>query len=109
MSGGPILRGSLTPLLLLAATNTSRCRLATESETGELHISGTVRFLQVGNGCWQLEASNGRRYELRPGQAPASLLRDGATATVVGQPAEGSETGCRVGLPLDVRRVVSVD
>ncbi len=109
MSGDCILRASLMPMLLLASANTSHCRLATDSDTGELHISGTVRFLQVGNGCWQLEASNGRRYELRPAQAPASLLRHGATVTVVGQPAEGSETGCRVGMPLDVRRVVSVD
>jgi hypothetical protein len=103
-----VLRASLAPLLLLTSTNTSRCRLATESGTGELHISGTVHFLQIENGCWQLEASTGRRYELQPGQAPASLLRDGARVTVVGQPAEGTETGCRVGMPLDVRRVVSV-
>jgi hypothetical protein len=99
----------LLPSLLLATGTTNRCRLSTESGTGELHLSGTVHFLRVEAGCWQLEASNGYRYELQPEQAPASLLRDGARVSVVGQPAEGSATGCQVGMPLDVRRVLSVD
>jgi hypothetical protein len=103
------LHASLVPLLLLASGTTNRCQLSTDSGTGELHISGTVHFLQVENGCWQLEAESGRQYELHPAQAPASLLRDGARVSVVGQPADGSETGCRVGMPLDVRRVVSVE
>jgi hypothetical protein len=109
MSGRRVLHASLAPLLLLASTNTSRCRISTDSDTGELRVSGRVHFLQVEIGCWQLEAANGGRYELQPEQAPASLFRDGARVTVVGQPAEGSETGCRVGMPLDVRRVVSVE
>ncbi len=104
-----MLHSSLVPLLLLVSGTTNRCRLSTESGTGELHISGTVHFLRIENGCWQLEAANGRRYELQPEQAPASLLRDGAKVSVVGQPAEGSATGCQVGMPIDVRRVVSVD
>jgi hypothetical protein len=104
-----VLRATLLPLLLLATGRTSRCQLSTDSGTGELHISGTVHFLQIENGCWQLEAENGRRYELQPEQAPASLLHDGAMVNVVGQPAEGSETGCQVGMPIDVRRVVSVE
>lgn len=104
-----MLRASLVPLLMLASGTTNRCQLSTESGTGELHISGTVHFLQVENGCWQLEAENGRRYELQPEQAPASVLRDGARVSVVGQPAERSETGCRVGMPIDVRRVVLVE
>ena len=103
------LHASLVPLLLLASGTTNRCQFSTDSGTGELHISGTVHFLRVENGCWQLEAESGRHYELQPEQAPASLLRDGARVSVVGQPAEGSETGCQVGMPLDVRRVVSVE
>jgi hypothetical protein len=103
------LHASLFPFLLAATGTTSRCELSTASGTGELHISGTVHFLQIENGCWQLEAENGRRYELQPEQAPASLLRDGAKVSVVGQPAEGSDSGCQVGMPLDVRKVVSVD
>lgn len=103
------LHASLLPLLLLASGTTSRCQLSTDSGTGELHISGTVHFIRVKNGCWQLESADGRRYELQPGQAPAALLRDGARASVVAHPAEGSETGCQVGMPLDVRRVVSLE
>ena len=103
------LHASLFPFLLVAAGTTNRCELSTDSGTGELHISGTVHFLQIENGCWQLEAENGRRYELQPEQASASLLRDGAKVSVVGQPAEGSDSGCQVGMPLDVRKVVSVE
>lgn len=98
---------SLVPLILLASASTSRCELSTDSGTGELRLSGTVRFLEVDGGCWQLDAGAGRRYELLPEQAPASLLRDGARASIVGQLAETSETGCSVGLPLAVRRVVA--
>jgi hypothetical protein len=103
------LHASLIPLLLLASGTVDRCRFSTDSGTGELRISGTVHFLRVQNGCWQLETETGRHYELQPDQAPASLLRDGARISVIGQPAEGSETGCRVGMPLDVRRVLSVE
>jgi hypothetical protein len=103
------LHASLVPLLLLASGTTNRCQLSTDSGTGELHLSGTVHFVQIESGCWQLEAESGRRYELQPEQAPASLLRDGAKVSVVGQLAEGTETGCRVGMPIDVRRVVSVE
>jgi hypothetical protein len=103
-----VLRAWLLPLFLFATGTTNRCRLSTDSGTGELHISGTVHFLRVEHGCWQLETESGRHYELQPEQAPASLLRDGARVSVVGQPAEGSETGCQVGMPIDVRRVVSV-
>ena len=103
------LHGAALPLFLFSATGTtSRCSLSTESGTGELRISGTVVFLETGVGCWRLDAGGGRHYELLPDQAPATLLQDGATATVTGQPAERSETGCRVGLPLAVRRVVSI-
>jgi hypothetical protein len=104
-----MLRATLVPLLMLASGTADRCQFSTESGTGELHLSGTVHFLQIENGCWQLEAETGRRYELQPEQAPASLLRDGARVRVVGQQAQGSETGCRVGLPIEVRRVVSVE
>lgn len=103
------LHGAALPLFLLSATGTtSRCSLSTESGTVELRISGTVVFLETGAGCWRLDAGGGRHYELLPDQAPAALLQDGATATVTGQPAERSETGCQVGLPLAVRRVVSL-
>lgn len=99
---------SILPLLV-AATPASQCRLSTDSGTGELHISGTVHFLDVKHGCWQLEADSGQRYELVPAQAPASVLRDRAWVSLVGQALEGSDTGCQVGMPVQVRRVVSVE
>lgn len=102
------LDASLVALVTLGA-GTDRCRISTESGTGELRISGTVHFLLVESGCWQLAAENGRHYELQPDQAPASLLQDGARVSVVGQPAEGSATGCEVGMPIDVRRVLSLE
>ena len=109
MKHAGILYGTLIPGLLIATGATNTCRLSTDSGTGELHLSGTVRFLRIEAGCWQLAASSGRNYELQPEQAPASVLRDGARVSVVGQPAEGSSSGCQVGMPIDVRRVVSVE
>lgn len=101
--------GSLLPLLLVSATgSTTRCSLSTESGTGELRISGTVLYLEARGRCWRLDAGEGRHYELLPDQAPARLLQDGATATVTGQLAEAAETGCQVGLPFAVRRVISL-
>ena len=95
--------------LLAAASPASECRLSTDTGTGELHISGSVRFLETAHGCWQIEADRGRRYELVPAQAPAAVLRDRARVELVGRLAEGSDTGCQVGMPLHVRRVVSVE
>jgi hypothetical protein len=105
----PVLHATVLPLLLLATGTTTRCQLSTESGTGELRIMGTVHFLEVDGGCWQLQAEGGRRYELQPDQAPKSVLRDGARVSLVGQPAEGSDTGCQVGMPIDVRRVMRVE
>lgn len=104
----PRFRVTLAPLVLLLAGTPSRCELSTASGTGELRLIGTIHFLEVEGGCWQLEADTGRRYELQPRQAPPALLRDGARVSVVGQPADESQTGCRVGLPIDVRSVLSV-
>lgn len=100
---------ALLPLLLLASGTDSRCQFSTDSGTGELHISGTIHFLRIESGCWQLEGVDGRRYELQPGRVPSSLLRDRARVRVVGQPVEKSETGCQVGMPLEVLRVVSME
>ena len=101
--------GSLVPLLLLSAGGTTRCSVSTDSGTVELRLRGTVLFLETGVGCWRLDAGDGRYYELLPDQAPAALLQDGVRATVTGEPAEGSETGCRVGQPLAVHRVLALE
>jgi hypothetical protein len=104
--------GSLAPLLLLSATGaTSQCSISTDSGTGtfELRIRGTVLFLETGSGCWRLDADDGRRYELIPDQVPAALLRNGARVTVMGREVERSKTGCQVGQPLAVDRLVSLE
>jgi hypothetical protein len=103
------LRASLFPFLLLATGSTSRCELSTDSGTGELHIVGTVNFREIEGGCWQVVATDGGRYELRPGQAPASVLRDGARVALVVRLNEDRVSACQVGTPIDVWRVVEVD
>lgn len=100
---------SVLPLILAVVAPANECSLSTATGTGELHISGTVHFLEAEHGCWQLDASDGRRYELMPDQAPAAVLRDLASVSLMGRPADASDTGCRVGVPIEVRRVVSVD
>mgnify|MGYP006181142977 CR=1 FL=1 len=52
---------------------------------------------------------DGRRYELRPGQAPAVVLRDGASVRLVARPSEEPAGVCRAAMPVDVRRVESVE
>ena len=102
-------RVTLLPLLLLATGTVSRCELSTDSSTGELHLAGTVRFLESEGGCWRLESDDGRRYELDPAQAPPAVLRDGARVRLLAQPSEDPRGVCRSAMPVDVRRVESVE
>lgn len=103
------LRGSLLPMLLLAAGTGTRCEIATDGGTGELHIRGTVHFLESEGGCWQIVATDGGRYELRPDQTPAQVLRNGARVALVVDVDERRVSDCQVGTPVDVRRVVEVE
>jgi hypothetical protein len=102
------LRSTLLPLLLLAAGSVSRCELSTDSGTGELHLRGTVRFLESEHGCWRLETQEGRRYELDPAQAPAAVLQDGARVRLTAQPALDGTGACESAMPVHVRRVEEV-
>ena len=103
------LLNSFLPLLLSATGSTSQCVIVTDSSTGTLFISGTVVYVEKADGCWRLDDGEGRHYELLPDQAPAELLQDGVRATVSGQTADESDTGCQVGLPIAVRRIVSME
>jgi hypothetical protein len=109
MATAGVLRASLLPLLVLASGTANRCELSTDSGTGELHIVGTVNFLAVEDGCWQVLASDGGRYQLSANQAPPSVLHDGARVALVVRLSEGSAGRCKVGTPVDVRQVVGVD
>ena len=103
-----VLVHALVPLLLSATGNTSTCVIVTDSSTGEFFIAGTVSYVEENGGCWRLVDGQGRHYELLPDQAPPELLHDGVRAEVSGEPAEASDTGCQVGLPFLVRRIVSI-
>jgi hypothetical protein len=104
-----VLVHTLLPLLLSASGSTSQCVIVTDSSSGTLFISGTVVYVERAGGCWRLDDGEGRHYELLPDQAPAELLQDGLRATVSGQTADESTTGCQVGLPIAVRRIVSLE
>ena len=110
MTDRRLLIGALAPLLLSVTGAASECSIATDSGSGtfEFRISGTVRFLESDGGCWQLQSDDGRRYELLPDQAPASLLRDVAKVLVTAQTTGEWGTGCDVGQPLRIRRVMSI-
>jgi hypothetical protein len=109
LGGRRMLVGLLAPLLLVLTGAASECNFATDSGSGtfEFRISGTVRYLES-DGCWQLQSDDRRRYELLPDQAPANLLRDGAKVLVTAETTGDPGTGCDVGQPLRVRRVLSV-
>jgi hypothetical protein len=93
---------------VLASGTSSRCDLSTDAGTGEFHLSGTVHFLESEGGCWRLDTDQGRRYELHAGQAPDAVLQDGARVRVVVEPSREEGGVCRSAVPVDVRRVLSV-
>lgn len=102
------LRVSLLPLLVLSTGTVGNCDLSTDASTGELHLTGTVHFLEAENGCWLVESDNGRRYELRPDQAPERIFRDGARVRLMVVPSASATGVCRSATPVDVNRVLSV-
>ena len=63
-------------------------------------LSGTVHFLEVEHGCWQLEAERTSVRARSRGRRRRRCCGTGVRVSVVGQPAEGSETGCQVGMPV---------
>lgn len=65
-------------------------------------VSGVVRKVEVSAGCWQLLAADSTRYELRPGQAPDSILVDGKQVTVTLKPRPDLMSTCMVGQIVDV-------
>jgi hypothetical protein len=105
MATASTVRASLVPLLLLAATSNYQCQVNTAPGTGELRIFGTIHFVAVEDGCWTLDTSDGRRYELRSDQVPERLLRDGARVSVLGVERDDLASVCQVGTLLDVRQV----
>jgi hypothetical protein len=103
------LRTSLVPLLLLAATSNYECQVNTAPGTGELHIFGTIRFISIEGGCWALDTSDGRRFELRSDQVPENLRRDGNRVAVIGLERDDWVSVCQVGNMLDVRQVTEAE
>jgi len=73
----------------------------------EFRMEGTVRKAPVGMNCWRLEARDGASYELRPDQAPASLLVEGKAVVLVLKKRSDLMSTCMVGQIVDVVRVES--
>jgi hypothetical protein len=100
-------RATVLPLFLLASPSVSRCDISTAPGTGELRISGTLHFLEAEGGCWQLVGLNGSRYELRAGELPAGVRREGARVTLQGTALDAAAE-CDGGTVFQVDRVVRV-
>jgi len=98
-----------TALLLFHSTDFS-CSAGTDAFAPSvgIRVTGTVRFVSAEGGCWQLQAQNGARYELRPTQAPARVLVDGAQVVLVVRLRTDLASVCMVGDIVDVERVESV-
>ena len=102
------LRTSFVPLLLLAATSNYECQVNTAPGTGELRIFGTIRFISVEGGCWALDASDGRRFELRSDQVPDRFRHDGTRVSIIGMERDDWAGVCQVGRMLDLKQMVPV-
>ena len=102
------LAGIAAALVLVRGSDFSCSTGADAFAPNGIRVTGVVVFVQVGGGCWQLQASNGARYELRPDQAPSKILVDGARVTVMLEPRTDLVSACQVGQVADVERVESV-
>lgn len=101
---------TLFAALLFFHTTDFSCSAGTDAfaPSVEIRVSGTVRFVSVEGGCWQLQAPNGARYELRRTQAPSPVLVDGAQVVLVVRLRTDLVSTCMVGDIVDVERVDSV-
>lgn len=97
------------PLLQAATANSTKVSVpktvaqtpASPSQTASIDVAGTIRFVDVEGGCYQLQASNGRTFELL-GQFPR---QDGLQVQVRGKLLKDTATTCQVGQPLQVESV----
>jgi hypothetical protein len=71
----------------------------------ELQVTGIVKRATAGSNCWRFVARDGTGYELRPEQAPATLLIEGKAATLVLRPRIDLMSACQAGQIVDVVRV----
>lgn len=94
-------------LVLLQASDVT-CSTGDGFAPGGIRVTGTLHFVRVQGGCWQLQADNGARYELRPEQAPSKIFVDGARVTLVLDLRTDLASFCAVGQIADVERVESV-
>lgn len=94
-------------LVLLQASDVT-CSSGDAFAPDGIRVTGLVVFLRIEGGCWQLQADNGARYELRPDQAPPKMLVDGARVTLLLYLRTDLASFCAVGQIADVERVESV-
>jgi hypothetical protein len=84
------------------------CTTGDSLAPGGSTVTGVVVFVKVEGGCWRLEADSGERYELRPEQAPSSILVNGARVSVVLELRTDLVSSCQAARPADVQEVHSV-
>jgi hypothetical protein len=71
----------------------------------EFRVTGMVSKSEVGANCWRFAGPDGKGYELRPDQAPAEVLVDGRSATLILKARSDLMSTCMVGQIVDVVRV----
>ncbi|HEX2451540.1 MAG TPA: hypothetical protein VHJ69_10375 [Gemmatimonadales bacterium] len=100
--------GALFAVIASAHATDFACTTAAGFGPGGFPVTGFVLFIEIGDGCWQLRGDDGRTFELRPDQAPAAMLVDGARVSVVVEVRQDLTAICGVGRIADVERVDSV-
>lgn len=81
------------------------CQRVKPLDSDEIRVSGTIELTPVGVNCWRLTGKDGKNYELRADQAPAGLLTNGKSVTLVLKLRSDLMSACQVGQIADVMRV----
>jgi hypothetical protein len=96
------LAGACTAPSAADAPNEPPAKMAPPAAAASAPLEGTIRYIEVGTGCWAIETANDR---LEPLSLDAAFRKDGLAVLVTVQPAPDMASICQVGRLV---RIVSI-
>lgn len=80
---------------------------AKTTQEGTQVVEGMVRFIGVEGGCWQLQADNGKTYEL-VGELAGTLRTDGVHVRLEVRKKKALASFCMVGELIEVLKILEI-